>query len=154
MRPILSTIVPFPPPSSQTGEAHEEEESEWVSMLDVAEEQTPPPAPESETPNIQEPETGTADFATPALYDQHYVDEGLLKARIRNALRGRDQISLEDLCEIYPIEKGLSEVIAYLHLASRDGGAMVDADSTRPLVWTDADGRRRIAHMPMVVFTG
>jgi hypothetical protein len=100
------------------------------------------------------PEEGAADFDTPALYDQHFVDEGLLVARIRKALRSRSQISLEQLCEIYPIEKGLSEVIAYLHLASKDDAALVDPDTTRPLAWTDPDGRRRIAHMPMVIFTG
>jgi flagellar motility protein MotE (MotC chaperone) len=100
------------------------------------------------------PEEGAADFDTPALYDQHFVDEGLLVERIRKALRSRSQISLEQLCEIYPIEKGLSEVIAYLHLASKDDAGLVDPDTTRPLAWTDPDGRRRIAHMPMVIFTG
>lgn len=99
------------------------------------------------------PEAGEADFDTPALYDQHYIDEGLLKERIRKALRGRPQISLDRLCEIYPIEKGLSEVVAYLHLASKDDAALVDPESTRPLVWTDSEGRRRIAHMPTVIFT-
>jgi len=100
------------------------------------------------------PEAGEADFDTPALYDQHFVDEWLLTERIRKALRSRSQISLEQLCEIYPIEKGLSEVIAYLHLASKDDAALVDPDTTRPLAWTDSDGRRRIAHMPLVIFTG
>ena len=99
------------------------------------------------------PAVGEAEFDTPALYDQHFVDERLLVARIRKALRSRPQISLEQLCEIYPIEKGLSEVVAYLHLASKDDAALVDSDTTRPLAWTDPDGRRRVAHMPMVIFT-
>ena len=100
------------------------------------------------------PVPGEADFDTPALYNQHYVDEKVLRERIRQALRGRSQVSLERLCEIYPVEKGLSEVVAYLHLASRDDTAVVDTDTVQAIRWTGPDGNVRTVHMPRVIFTG
>ncbi|MFH1985441.1 MAG: DUF3375 family protein [Pseudomonadota bacterium] len=100
------------------------------------------------------PMPGKADFDTPALYNQHYVDEKILRERIRTALRGLSQISLERLCEIYPVEKGLSEVVAYLHLACRDDTAVVDTDTVQAIRWTGPDGGMRTVHMPRVIFTG
>ena len=100
------------------------------------------------------PMAGKAEFDTPALYNQHHIDEKVLRERIRKALRGRSQISLERLCEIYPVEKGLSEVVAYLHLASREETAVVDADTVQAIRWTGSDGGVRTVHMPRVIFTG
>jgi Protein of unknown function (DUF3375) len=99
------------------------------------------------------PETGDADFDTPALYRQHHVDERILRDRIRKSLRGRTQISLAELCRQHPIEKGLSEVIAYLHIACNDERAMIDTNVTRPVQWQDDCGRERQAQMPEVIFT-
>ncbi len=99
------------------------------------------------------PDSGELDFETPALYHQHHVDERRLRERIRLALRGRSQISLAALCRIHPVEKGLSEVIAYLHIACNDDRALVDTERTAAVAWTDPDGRVRTAHMPEVIFT-
>ena len=101
--------------------------------------------------NVRE---GDADFATPELFRQHFVDERQLQKRIRVALRGRSQITLEQLCQLHPIEKGLSEVVAYLHLASKDDMAVVDTETTTVIEWRDTDGNRKMAHMPRVIFTG
>ncbi len=98
------------------------------------------------------PRQGEADFETAPLFQQHYVDEHLLADRIRKALRGRSQISLAQLCEIHPIEKGLSEVVAYLNLACKDERALVAGDTTKAIFWTDADGKTHKVHMPEVIF--
>ena len=98
------------------------------------------------------PVEGEADFETPALYNQHNVDERELRRRIQSALRGRSQISLAQLCGIYPIEKGLSEVITYLHMATKDDRAMVDTQTTQSLTWKDTDGYPRKVYMPAVIF--
>jgi len=100
-----------------------------------------------------EPETGTADFDTPDLYNRHYIDEDALRNRIRLALRNRPQISLADLLAIHPVEKGLSEVIAYLDIASRDDHNAIDTSVVKTVQWRDPDGRVRKAHMPEVIFT-
>jgi hypothetical protein len=97
---------------------------------------------------------GKADIDSSALFQQHYVDERVLKDRIRTALRGRSQISLKHLCEMFPVEKGLSEIIAYLDLASKDERAMVATDTTQAISWRDAGGLTRKVYMPEVIFTG
>ena len=99
-----------------------------------------------------QPEEGMAEFDSSALFEQHHVDEQLLKYRIRKALRGRSQISLEQLCRLYPVEKGLSEVVAYLNLACKDERALVDTDNSQEICWrTEADELRKV-HMPSVIF--
>ena len=99
------------------------------------------------------PEEGEASFDTSALYTQHYVDERALQARIRFALQSRQQISLSELVKIYPVEKGLSEVIAYLHIASESDHALVHSDRNEEIVWRDAQGQQKDAVMPLVIFT-
>ena len=99
------------------------------------------------------PEDGEADFDTTALYTQHYVDERALLARIRFALQSQPQISLAELVKLYPVEKGLSEVVAYLHIASESDHALVDSDSSEEIIWHDAEGRQKEAVMPVVIFT-
>ncbi|MBL0715826.1 MAG: DUF3375 domain-containing protein [Desulfosarcina sp.] len=99
------------------------------------------------------PQPGEADFDTSGLYDQHYVDERVLRGHIQKALRGRSQISLEQLVALYPLEKGLSEVIAYMDIACRDAHGVVDSATTRIIAWNDVDGRPRKVHMPEVIFT-
>jgi hypothetical protein len=99
-----------------------------------------------------QPEEGTAEFDAAALFEQHHVDEQQLKYRIRRALRGRTQISLEQLCRIYPVEKGLSEVVAYLNLACKDERAFVDTDNYQEICWCTVDNEMRKVHMPSVIF--
>jgi hypothetical protein len=100
-----------------------------------------------------EPEEGRGEFDASTLFNQHHVDERTLKDRIRRALRGRSQISLSELCEQYPVEKGLSEVVAYLDLACKDNSAMVDTEKTQAIYWTGTNSKTRMVHMPMVIFT-
>jgi hypothetical protein len=97
---------------------------------------------------------GAADFDSSALFQQHYVDERVLQDRIRTALRGRSQISLKHLCELYPVERGLGEIIAYLNLACKDERAVVDSETTQAISWRDATGVTRKVYMPEVIFTG
>jgi hypothetical protein len=99
-----------------------------------------------------QPQEGKMEFDTTALFQKNHVDEQLLRGRIRKALRGRSQISLEQLCEIYPVEKGLSEVLAYLNLACKDDRALVDTDSYQVIYWNSADSKVRKVHLPNVVF--
>lgn len=97
-------------------------------------------------------EMGQGDFETDALYRQQYVDEKTLRHRIRRALKGRTQVTLTQICETYPVDKGLAEILAYLHIACKDDNALVDTDTNTPIFYRDAGGRRRKAVMPEVIF--
>src|SRR5579863_1130840 len=49
---------------------------------------------------------GDESLSVDALFEQIYVDKTLLRARIRQALQTRDQISLADLVKASPLEHG------------------------------------------------
>jgi hypothetical protein len=95
---------------------------------------------------------GADDLSADALFGQQYVDKPRLAAQIRRALQTANQISLADLVETHPIEQGLAELITYLSLAAEDRLALIDATATQTLSWLDAEGVRRQATLPLVVF--
>ena len=107
----------------------------------------------AQRPVIDEvPQEGEADVDTSVLYNQHYVDEQLLKSQIRFALHNRPQITLQELVELYPVSKGLSEVIAYLHIASESDRAVINTDLNQAIAWQDSSGVEKTAWMPSVIF--
>ena len=107
----------------------------------------------AQRPVIDEvPQEGEADVDTSVLYNQHYVDEQLLKSQIRFALHNRPQITLLELVELYPVTKGLSEVIAYLHIASESDRAVINTDLNQAIIWQDSSGVEKTAWMPSVIF--
>jgi hypothetical protein len=81
------------------------------------------------------------------------VDKTQLLGRIRQALQTRPQISLGDLVEGFPLEKGLAELVAYLSIAAEDDMAAIDDRAKQTLEWTDDDGVRRRATLPLVIFS-
>jgi hypothetical protein len=95
---------------------------------------------------------GTGDVPTDVLYEQIYVDKTELAARIRQALQTRPQISLGELVESRPLERGLAELVAYLSLAADDRRALIDDEQKQTIVWTDATGCQRQASVPLVVY--
>lgn len=103
------------------------------------------------------PEEGLADVDTRALYSQHYVDEQVLKGQIRFALQTRSQITLAELVDLYPVKKGLSEVVAYLHIASESDRAVINTEQNQAIQWQDRNvngkGKTKSAWMPSVIFT-
>jgi hypothetical protein len=93
------------------------------------------------------------DASAGALYRQFYVDESRLQRRIETMLETRPTCTLAELLDIYPAEKGISELIAYLAIASRDERHSIDSDVAEPIMLPAGGefGEREIA-MPRVVF--
>ena len=60
------------------------------------------------------------------LYAAVFVDKLKLKGIIRNALQTRDQVTLAEILETHPLEKGLAELVTYLSLAGDDDKAQFD----------------------------
>ena len=87
-----------------------------------------------------------------ALFDHVFVDKDRLKGRIRHALQTRSQISLSELVSGEPLEQGLAELVAYLALAADDPSAIIDDRESQTLAWTDDEGHRRQATLPLVIF--
>jgi len=72
--------------------------------------------------------TGNMNMALDVLYQQTFIDENELLNNIQYALRDRTQISLTELIELFPIKKGIEEIITYLHIASKDLRATISND--------------------------
>lgn len=86
-----------------------------------------------------------------SLFDQVYVDSGRLSATVRSALRGQDQITLEQVLADHPANQGVAELVAYLGLDEEDFAVVIDETTTRELVVVDARGVRRSVRMPQVL---
>ena len=61
------------------------------------------------------------------LYRQFAVDELLLRQRIDSLLEKKPLVHLSEVLTIYPVEKGLAEVLTYCALAARDPRHQIDA---------------------------
>lgn len=96
---------------------------------------------------------GEKDVPADALLDQVYVDKARLESHVRRALQARSQISLAELVELYPLEQGLAELVAYLSVAVDDDKAVIDDARRQTLVWNDPARGQREATLPLVVFT-
>lgn len=81
-----------------------------------------------------------------------YVDEGRLRERIHAALGPRSQVSLPQILEHFPLEKGLSEILAYLKLASEDERALVDEQHRDQFDYSTAEGTVRRVECPRIIF--
>ncbi|WKN41774.1 DUF3375 domain-containing protein [Tunicatimonas pelagia] len=86
---------------------------------------TPPTRPVIATEVIEE---GVSDHQTDVLFEQVYVDPQELQRRIRKLLRQHGQVSLQEVTRHFPIEKGLTELLTYLNLASQDSRTVVDTE--------------------------
>jgi hypothetical protein len=109
---------------------------------------TPPVRPVIRQQTI---ETGAADLDTEALFQQFYVDKERLRSRLRKALQTRGQIGLAELLATHPLEQGLSELVAWLSIATA-GAGVIDEDLPQTVRWTDVNGAVREATLPTVVF--
>ncbi len=87
-----------------------------------------------------------------ALYEQVYVDETELAQRIRTALQDANQVSLGQLVHLFPVEKGVAEIVAYLNLAEKDDRAMVSDEDSEEITIQTMDGRQKQVRVPQVIF--
>ena len=95
-----------------------------------------------------------ADFTSNLLYTQHYIDVPMLQARIRKALQNKPQITLQEICQLHPLEKGLSELVAYMNLACQDNAnALVDNQKEVDIHWLNESGDGKSVKIPSIIFT-
>jgi len=79
---------------------------------------------------------GQAKADTDLLFNQFYVDLEVLRSNIRQALKTKPQVSLGQLITMFPLNKGVAEVLGYLqiatnhkkHLILRDQEELIDLE--------------------------
>ena len=74
---------------------------------------TPAQKPSIADIDLQE---GDGQIDSSALFGQIVVDKARLTRNIRHALQTRSQVSLPELIQTQPLQQGLAELVAYLHL--------------------------------------
>ena len=76
----------------------------------------PPFKPSVESELVSE---GNADVSVELLFDQIYVDKERLRSILRRELMSRPRIALDELLQRYPMEQGLTELLAWLFWPAR-----------------------------------
>jgi hypothetical protein len=101
-------------------------------------------------------QAGDADLDAAALFSQVQVDKVALSAHIRQSLQTQPQVTLTELLHTRPLQQGLSELVAYLQLASESPNSVVDEAVQDTVAWQVADELggpvTRQARLPRVIF--
>lgn len=97
-------------------------------------------------------EEGETEADLTALFNQIVVDRAELSRNIRQALQERNQLSLAELIAIHPLRLGLSELLAYLQLASGRADSAVDEETFESIEWRLEDGSYRRVRLPRIIF--
>ncbi len=92
------------------------------------------------------------DVSAAALFAIEIVDDRLILARIRKCLESRSPVSLEEVLHRFPVEKGLSELVAYIRIGSQNKKALVD-DSETFVISLDMGSHLRKVSVPVVLFS-
>ncbi len=97
---------------------------------------------------------GTADgLDTDLLYKQLHIDPEELRAKIRERLKAETQVTLRQLTDVYPIEKGLAEIIALLNIASKDRKALINEEVLESILVSNKETDKRFEiNVPQVIF--
>lgn len=99
------------------------------------------------------PLLGESEFPADALFNQHYVDEGLLRNQVALMLSEKGQAALSEIVEKYPVTRGMAEIVTYINLADRDEKSTINEVRRQQIPWCDVDGRQHYADVPLVIFT-
>lgn len=90
------------------------------------------------------------------LFQQFIIDKATLRQNIRHALQERSQVSLRELLQEHPLEKGLAELVTYFQMGASELPAHVDETQTELIEWWTkaADGSPRLkkVRLPLMIF--
>ncbi|MGB0388991.1 MAG: DUF3375 domain-containing protein [Ardenticatenaceae bacterium] len=107
--------------------------------------------------NVGQVDLSTVDMGS--LYHQFYVDERLLQQQIYELLETRSQVTLAELTQQYPIQKGLSEIIAYFTIAAQNEQHHIDGSAREEIVLSDRNAApsnqnatKKTVTLPKIVF--
>lgn len=102
-------------------------------------------------------EVGDDDFEAAELLDQTYLDRDLLIDHVRGSLRGRAQVTLDQVLAARPLDQGLAELVGYLGLSDPEFEIVFDPERRSQVSWEDEDPDAevvlRTADLPTVVYT-
>lgn len=101
-------------------------------------------------------EVGQDELKMDDLFNQFFIDETELRQRIHSFILYRPQITLEEVIEKFPIERGISELIAYFKIASEDSKHIIDDENqVHIIIKNEFDSNKlcRRIKTPQIIFT-
>lgn len=111
----------------------------------------PPKNPDVDSGDLEE---GVAGSDSSALFEQLYVDPVAIRERIRLLLRGKKQITLKEITDEVPVEKGLTEIVTYFSVASgleKENKSMIDQHLKETILY-EKDGDMKEVTLPKTTF--
>ncbi len=110
-----------------------------------------PKNPEIKNIELEEGDADSIDMGV--LYKQLYIDQEELKIKIRELLKFNSQITLKQITEIYPIEKGLSEIITYFSIASKGNKSFINEEVIENMIISNKETKRYFEiKIPQIIF--
>lgn len=98
-------------------------------------------------------ELADADMNDGVLFDLFYVDTELLAQNIHEALEGRTQASLGEIVSMFPITRGLAEIVSYMDIAVASPDAFFDEETKEYISWTSESGAEKRVVLSRIIFT-
>lgn len=107
----------------------------------------PPVKMELETETL---EMGQHHGSLDAIFNQVYVDKIALKSHIEELLETRKKVTLKEVLDVFPLEKGLFELLAYMEIAKSEPSHFTPAKET--ISFVGIDGLNRYVTMDRIIF--
>jgi len=97
-------------------------------------------------------EAGREKVPVAALFSQVYVNRAVLRQNIESLLSERSSVTLAEVLDVYPLQQGLTELMAYMVIASREQQDCFDEADWEEILLTESDGRRLAAKVGKITF--
>lgn len=92
---------------------------------------------------------GAVDFGR--LFNQFEIDREALQVQIDDCLRDRDQVTLAEIVQKYPIARGVAELVTYLAIATASPAHLINDQTRVEIQWQENDMRRTV-RLPQVIY--
>ena len=109
---------------------------------------TPPKNPIIESMGLK---TGKADITLTPIFTQNYIDENALINNIRQALQTNAQVTLNHLITIFPVQRGLAEILTYMNIASKNDKAVIN-NKVQELILYTMKSKTKTLQLPQIIF--
>jgi hypothetical protein len=86
------------------------------------------------------------------LFDQFELNKQELERSIAKLLGDNKQLSLKELTQIQPINKGLEEIISYFSIAAQSTKHIINPQKLDSIEWQGEDDIKRSVVLPQVIF--
>lgn len=111
-----------------------------------------PNNPEIKNKELEEGHADSIDIDM--LYRQLYINQEELKIKIRELLKFNSQITLKQITETYPIEKGLSEIITYFSIASKSNKSFINEEVIENIIISNKETNKYFEiKIPQIIFS-